>query len=157
MVWRCKQTNNRGRWKNGIQGRWHHHGGPLQVITRVTGLQTSHREELQIFQSMDSANQELIYDNKAVVDHTLQPPHRECSDMNLRLTIQEETVNKPLQFRWVPSHTDMAKAKTKEEAMEIKRNDEVDRLAKIATGLPLPEYMPTYWGDIAVKGEGRRG
>ena len=72
--------------------------------------------------------------------------------MDLRLTILEETQNKPLQSRWVPSHRDIAKAKTKEERTEIKRNDEVDRLAKMATGLPLPEYTPTHPGDIAVNG-----
>ena len=32
--------------------------------------------------------------------------------MDLRLTIQEEAQHKPLQSRWVPSHRDMAKAKT---------------------------------------------
>ena len=35
--------------------------------------------------------------------------------MDLRLTILEETKNKPLRSRWVPSHRDIAKAKTKEE------------------------------------------
>ena len=45
--------------------------------------------------------------------------------MYLRLTIQQKTVNKPLRSRWVPSHRDIAKAKTKEERTEIKRNDEV--------------------------------
>ena len=46
--------------------------------------------------TLASANQELTYYNKAVVDHALQPPPWECSDMDLRLTIQEEAVNKPL-------------------------------------------------------------
>ena len=36
--------------------------------------------------------------------------------------------------------------------MEITRNDEVDRLATIATGLPLPDYMSAHPFDIAVKG-----
>ena len=72
--------------------------------------------------------------------------------MDLRLTIQEETLNKPLRLRWVPSHRDTAKAKTKEERTEIKSNDEADGLAKMATGLPLPEYIPTHPGDIVVNG-----
>ena len=87
-----------------------------------------------------------------VVDHALQPPHRECCDVDLRLTIHEETLNKPLRSRWVPSRRDIAKAKTKDEGTEIKRNDEVDRLGKMATGLPLPEYTPTHPPDIAVNG-----
>ena len=36
--------------------------------------------------------------------------------------------------------------------MEIKRNDEVDRLANIATCPPLQDYKPMHPGDIAVKG-----
>ena len=36
--------------------------------------------------------------------------------------------------------------------MEIKGNDEVDRLVKMATGLPLRDYTPAHTGDIAVKG-----
>ena len=127
--------------------------GPLQVTSRVTRPQTSYRAALQSFavnSSLASRNHELTYDNKAVVDHAVHPPHMECSDMDLRLTIQEETQNKPLHSRWVPSHRDIAKAKTKEERTDIKRNDEVDRLAKMATGLPLPEYTPTHPGDIAV-------
>ena len=68
--------------------------------------------------------------------------------MDLHLTILEETQNKPLRSRWVPSHRDIATAKTKEERIEIKRNDEVDRLAKMATGLPLPEYTPTHPGHL---------
>ena len=129
--------------------------GPLQVITRVTGPQTSYRAKLQSFavnSALASAHHELTYDNKAVVDHTLHPSHRECSDMDLRLTIMEETQNKPLRLRWVPSHRDIGKAKTKEERTEIKHNDEVDRLAKMATGLLLPGYTPTHPGDIAVNG-----
>ena len=71
--------------------------------------------------------------------------------MDLRLTIQEEIVNKPLGSRWVTSHRDIAKAKTKEEAMEIKRTNEVGCPTKMATGLPLPEYTPTCPGDITAK------
>ena len=72
--------------------------------------------------------------------------------MDLRLTILEETWNKHLRSRWGPSHRDIVKAKTKEERTEIKRNDEVHRLAEMATGLPLREYTPTHRGDIAVNG-----
>ena len=72
--------------------------------------------------------------------------------MDLRIVIEDETVNKPLRSRWVPSRRDMAKAKTKEEREEIKRNNEVDCVAKIAIGLPLLEYTPTQPGDIVVNG-----
>ena len=121
----------------------------------MTGSQTSYETEIQNFavnSALASANREQTYDNKAAADHALHLPHRECSDMDLRLTIQEGIKNKPLRSRWVPSHGDIAKAKAKEERTEIKRNDEVERLAKMATGLPLPEYTPTHPGDIAVNG-----
>ena len=72
--------------------------------------------------------------------------------MDLQLTIQEDTLNKPLRSRRVSSHKDIAKAKTKEERMEIKRNNEVYHLAKIATHLPLLDYASTHPSDIAVKG-----
>ena len=48
--------------------------GPLQVIARVTGLQTSYRVELQSFavnSALASANQELTCGYKAAVDHAL--------------------------------------------------------------------------------------
>ena len=38
------------------------------------------------------------------------------------------------------------------EGTVIKRNNEVDRLAKVATGLPLLEYTPTHPGGITVNG-----
>ena len=68
--------------------------------------------------------------------------------MDLRLTIKDDTRNKPLWSRWVPSHRDIVNAKTKAERKEIKRSDEADHLAKMATGLPLPDHQ----GDIAVNG-----
>ena len=51
--------------------------GPLHVITRVAGPQALYRAELQSFAvnlALATAHQELTYDNKAVVDHALQPP-----------------------------------------------------------------------------------
>ena len=121
--------------------------GPLQVFTQVTGPQTSYRAEVQSFMinsALAGANQELIYDYKAAVDHSLHrllhPPHR-MFQYGFGLTIQEEIQNKPLRSRWVPSHRDIAKAKTKERT-KIKCNGEVDQLAKMAA----------HKGDIAVNG-----
>ena len=107
--------------------------GPLQVITGVTRPQTSHRTELYSFAvatAVAGEDHELTYDNKAVGDRALQPPHRECFNLDLRITIHEETLNKPLWSRWVPNHRDITKARTKEERVEVTKNDEVDRLAK---------------------------
>ena len=41
--------------------------------------------------------------------------------MDLRLTIQDEIATKPLRSRWVPSHEDIAKAKTKDERVCLAR------------------------------------
>ena len=122
----------------------------VHVITRVTGPQTSYRVELQSFAV---TNQGLIYDNKAVVDHAVHLSHRGCSDMDLHLTILEETQSKPLRSTWVPSHRNIAKAKTKEERIEIKCNKEVDRLAKTATRL-LPPTISTVSAGGSTGGPG---
>ena len=99
-----KQAEGAGKLTREVGGRTIYRAGgaitcgPLLVITRVTGPQTSYRAELQsvaVNSTLASAHQELTYDNKAVVDHALQPPHRERSDVDLRLTIQEETEQAP--------------------------------------------------------------
>ena len=66
------------------------------------------------------------------------------------LIILDETKNKPLRSRWVPSHTDIAKAKTKAERTDLKHNGEVDCPANMAIGLSLLEYTCTHSGDIQV-------
>ena len=64
--------------------------------------------------------------------------------MDLRLTILEETRDKPLRSRWVPSHRDRAKAKTKEERTKIRHNDKVDRWLKWQLAyLSLNKHLPT--------------
>ena len=52
-------------------------------------------------------------------------------------------------------HRDLTRAKSKEKCVKIIRNDEVDRLAKMAIGPPLPKYTPMHLGDIAIKGGSR--
>ena len=70
----------------------------------MTVPQTSFRAQIQSFadnSALASTHQELFSDNKAVADHALHSPHMECSDIDLRFTIQEEREKKPLRLRWV--------------------------------------------------------
>ena len=59
----------------------------MQIISRVTGPQDSYRAELQgsvIVTARACPNDTLTLDNKAVVDHRMREPMRECDDMDLR-------------------------------------------------------------------------
>ena len=61
-------------------------------------------------------------------------------------------ITQGLALRLGPRGPKFGQCQVQDERMEIKRNNEVDRLAKIATGLPLLEYAHTHLGDIVVKG-----
>ena len=55
--------------------------GPLEIIARVTGPQTSYRTKPQgaaIVCSLACPRDELVIDNQAVVEYGSVPPHREC-------------------------------------------------------------------------------
>ena len=116
--------------------------GPLEIIARVTGPQTSYRAELQgaaIVSCLADEEDELVIDHKAVVDYGAVTPHRECSDVDLRQMIQTHQGAKQLQWRWIPSHRVIKRYHTDQEKKDIKHNDVVDRLAKSVAKLPLPE------------------
>ena len=81
--------------------------GQLEIIARVTGPQTSYRAELQgaaIVSCLADQEDELVIDNKAVVDYGATTPHRECSDVDLRQIIETHQGAKQLRWRWIPSH-----------------------------------------------------
>ena len=116
--------------------------GPLEIIARVTGPQTSYRAELQgaaIVSCLADQEDELVIDNKAVLDYGAVPPHRECWDVDMRQIIQTHQGAKQLRWRWVPSQRVIKRYHTDQEKKDIKHNDAVDRLAKSAAKLPLPE------------------
>ena len=115
--------------------------GQLEIIARVTGPQTSYRAELQgaaILSCLADQEDELVIDNKAVVDYGATTPHRECSDVDLRQIIETHQAAKQLRWRWIPSHKVIKRYHTEKEKKDIKHNDVVDRLAKLAAKLPLP-------------------
>ena len=113
--------------------------GPLEIIARVTGPQTSYRAELQeaaIVSCLADQEDELVLDNKAVVDYGAITPH---SDVDPRQIIQTHQGAKQLRWTWVPSHTVIKRYHTDQEKKDIKHSYVVDRLAKSAAKLRLPE------------------
>ena len=116
--------------------------GQLEIIARVTGLPTSYSAKLQgaaIVCCLACPGDELVIDNKAVVEYRSVLPHKECSDSDLRKVIEVHQEEKPLRWRWIPSHGTIKHYHTAEEKRDIQCSDAVNKLAKMATRLPLHE------------------
>ena len=129
--------------------------GPLQVIARVHGPQTSYRAELMglcVAASLAQPGSSITLDNKAVVDHGPSVPHREASDMDLRCQAAALLRDKQIKVRWIPGHRIASAARDGQELDDIHRNNEVDRPAKLATTLPLPLHTPETPPSISVGG-----
>ena len=129
--------------------------GPLQVIAKVHGPRTSYRAELMglcVAASLAQPGPSITLDNKAVVDHGPSEPHREASDMDLRCQAAALLRGKQITVRWIPGHRTTSAARDAQELDDIHRNNEVDRLAKLATTLPLPLHTPETPPSISVGG-----
>ena len=73
--------------------------GPLIIIARITGPQTSYRAELQppaMLTQLRDAGDSLTLDNQAVVRWCQTEPHRECADRDLRDFIYTHTQGNPI-------------------------------------------------------------
>ena len=133
--------------------------GPLIIIARITGPQTSYRAELQppaMLTQLRDAGDSLTLDNQAVVRWCQTEPHRECADRGLRDFIYTHTQGNPIPMRWIPGHRELTQASTKQDREDIKRNNEVDRWAKKAAGLPFPDIDPTDVSHVVIGGGGTR-
>ena len=129
--------------------------GPLIIIARITGPQTSYRAELQppaMLTQLRDAGDTLTLDNQAVVRWCQTEPHRECADRDLRDFIYTHTQGNPIPMRWIPGHRELTMASTKQDREDIRRNNEVDRWAKKAAGLPLPDIDPTDVSHVVTGG-----
>ena len=73
----------------------------------------------------------LTMDNQAVVQWAPQPPHRECSNMDLRQQVTEHLDIRSVPFSWIPSHRDLSDATSPDDRAAILRNDEVDKWAYV--------------------------
>ena len=129
--------------------------GPLQIISRVTGPQDSYRAELQgsvMVTAQAHTVDSLTLDNKAVVDYGPRPPDRESADMDLRQEPHTNLASTPIPLIWIAGHQHIRSAHTHQQKTDIRRNHEVDALAKKAAGLPLPDTPPRDVSEIQVGG-----
>ena len=94
----------------------------------------------------------LALDNKAVVDYGHVRPHREASDMDYRLPLADKLQQKGASLRWIPGHREEAQATSPADQQDIKRNNEMDLLAKHGTRLPLEEVAPEQPHSIVLAG-----
>ena len=72
--------------------------------------------------------------------------------MDLRWRVSATLHGKNIRVRLIPGHRKTSSARDAQELDDIKRNNEVDRLAKLATSLPLPLHNPTGPSSISVGG-----
>ena len=79
-------------------------------------------------------------------------PTHECSDADIRHKVCDQVQHKRVTAEWIPSQrleTEVRNAQVRE---QIRRNGEVDLLARMATRLPVPDYDPRCPEDIAMCG-----
>ena len=93
-----------------------------------------------------------MIDNQAVVRWCQTPPHRECADRGLWEFIYSSTQGNPIPMRWIPGHRGLVQARSRQVREDIRRNNEVDRWAKKAAGLPLRNVDPTDVSHIVIRG-----
>ena len=72
--------------------------------------------------------------------------------MDLRCQVATLLRGKQITVRWIPGHRTASAARDAQELDDIHRNNEVDRLAKLATTLPLPLHTPQTPPSISVGG-----
>ena len=121
----------------------------------MTGPQDSYRAELQgsvLVTAQARVGDSLTLDNKAVVDYGPRSPDRESADMDLRKQLHTNLADTPIPLIWIAGHQHIRSAHTHQQKADIKRNHEVDALAKKAAGLPLPDIPPQDVSDIHVSG-----
>ena len=80
-----------------------------------------------------------------------QPTHK-CSDADIRHKVCDHVQHKRVAAEWIASHHLEAEARNAQEREQIRRNGEVDLLAKIATRLPVPDHDPRRAEHIAICG-----
>ena len=131
--------------------------GGFQLIARVHGPQTSYQAKLMglcVAAELAPSESTITLDikKKAAVDYSPQNPHREASDIDLREMAAQVVQRKSITVRWIPGHRQLSDARHAQQDTDIIRNNEVDRLAKLATTLPLPLYTPTFPSSISLGG-----
>ena len=129
--------------------------GPLHILARVAGPQQSYRAEMYgaaIGAATASDGSTQYIDNMAVTKCAHRRPTHECSDADIRHKVCDQVQHKHVAAEWIPSDRLETEARNAQEREQIRRNGEVDLLAKMATRLPVPYFDPRRPEDIAMCG-----
>jgi hypothetical protein len=129
--------------------------GPLEVLIRVSGPQTSYRAETlgaTIAALWAKKNDTIKLDNKGVVCGVHDTLTREMPDRDLRSHLNALVKEKQLTVQWIPSHQVSTDAHLPGEKESIQQNNRVDLLAKKAAHLPVQQYTPTELEDLEISG-----
>ena len=94
----------------------------------------------------------VTLDNQALVDHGPEEPHGEASDMDMHRIVATAVQSNNILACYILGHREASLARDAQELDDITRVSEVDRLAKLATSLPLPLHNPTCPSSILVGG-----
>ena len=127
--------------------------GPLRILARVAGPRQSYRAEMYraaIGAAIASDGNTQYIDNMAVTKCAYRRPKHECSDADIRHKVCYWVQHKCVAAEWIASHRLESEARNAQEREQIRRNGEVDLLAKVATRLPVPDYDPQHPEDIAI-------
>ena len=72
--------------------------------------------------------------------------------MDLHHNVATVIQSKNIRVRWMLGHREASSARDAQELDDMRRNNEVDRLAMLVTSLPLPLHNPTCPSSISVRG-----
>ena len=125
----------------------------MRIIARVIEPQQPYRAEeaeAAIGTTVAVHGDRRHIDNKAVTQCATEPPHKECSDMDMLLKVCANTSQKRVALERIAGHRDESEASRAVEREHIRRDNQVDILAKMAKRLPMRDYDPREPGDIAM-------
>ena len=128
---------------------------PLRILARVAGPQLSYRAEMYgaaIGAAIASDGDTQYIEHMAVTKCAHRRPTHECCDADIRHKVCDQVQHKRVAAEWIPNHRLETEARNAQEHEQIRRNGEVDVLAKMATRLPVPDYDPRRPEDIVMCG-----
>ena len=129
--------------------------GPLRILAQVAGPQQSYRAEMYgaaIGAAIASDGYTPCIDNMAVTKCAYRRPTHKCSGVDIRHKVCDQVQHTRRYGVDRASHRVELEARNAQEREQIRRNGEVDVLAKMAEHLPMPDYDPQHPEDIAICG-----
>ena len=121
--------------------------GLFRILAQVAGPQQSYGAEMYgaaIGAAIASDGDTQYIDNMAVTKCAYRRP------THVRHKMCDQVQHKRVAAEWIASHRLESEARNAQEREQIRRNGEVDLLAKMATRLPVPDYDPRRPEDIAI-------